>query len=163
MTAPETVLASNNSQDKGSGLYALEERYTKAALYVFALDRTVIPYVKGELRNRARWYSNREQWSKQAKGTIEMMICLLLYDVEKGGRTTAEFRSAAIPVIRTALRSRRSLAKRSTIKEKVELLGISRASWYRHYAKPYEALYADFMGWADIGLRHVRRMHNYID
>lgn len=138
----------------------LDERYYKAALYVFRLDRAVIPYLKGELRRRAKWYALHERWSSHAKRAIEPMICIVMYDLEKGGRTTSEFRADAVPVADAALRSWLSLSERATDQEKADVLGIPLRTWYRLYAKPYDALYADVVGWAMTGRRHVYRMEN---
>lgn len=161
MRSAERLLASEEVEDLGLACAHLSERYYKAALYCFRLDRTVIPYLKAELRKRAHWYAKHEGWSKKAVKVIEEMICICLYDLEKGGRTTAEFRGDAVPVTTQALRSWRSVGKRSTAKEKAEALGVARHTWYRYYAKPYEALYADIVGWATTGRAHIFRMDNY--
>lgn len=160
MRSAERILASDDPEESGFPCMHLSERYYKAALYAFRLDRTVIPYLKDELRKRAKYYAVREHWSKDAKRAIEAMICIILYDMEKGGRTTSEFRADAVPVTEGALRSWRSFEVRATDEEKAEAVGVPLRTWYRHYAKPYDAMYADIVGWAYVGRSHVFRMEN---
>lgn len=162
MRSSEAMFASDDVEGLGLACAHLSERYYKAALYAFKLDRSVIPYMKSELRKRARYNIRNGEWSKQAAAAMEVMICILLYDVECGGRLTEEYRSDAVPITRDAIRSWRSL-KRAPVKDKAEALGVSRATWYRHYAKPYAGLYMDVMGWAMTGRSHVFRMENYED
>lgn len=159
MRSAEHLFARGKPDDLGLACHGLSERYHKAALYAFHLDRTVIPYLKSEIRKRARYYAINERWPKQAIASIEEMICILMYDVEKGGRTTMQLRSSAIPVVREALINWRKA--RVPVKDKVTALGISEAAWYRHYAKPYDSLYADVIGWAMSGRSHVFRQDNY--
>lgn len=134
MRSAERILASEDVEEKGLCLAFLKERYTKAALLAFSLDRSVCPYLKGELRRLAKWYWVNDRWSDKARAMTESMICLALVDLEHGGRTTPE--------------------------ERAENIGVSRATWFRHYAKPYESLYSDLVGWSFVGRSHVFRMHN---
>lgn len=159
MRSAERILASDDVEEKGLACALLGERYYKAALYAFTLDRTVIPYLKGELRKRAAWYAKHERWSDKTTKAIEPMICIAIYDLERGGQTNAESRAAAVPIVREAIRSWRKF-KRATAKEKAQVVGCSRATWFRHYAKPYEALYGDLVGWAYVGRAHVFRKAN---
>lgn len=159
MKSAERILASDDVEEKGLACALLGERYYKTALYAFTLDRTVIPYLKGELRKRAAWYAKHEGWSEKAKKASEIMICIALYDLERGGQTNAEGRAAAVPLVREALRSWRKF-KGATSQEKAEAMGCSRRTWFRYYAKPYEALYGDLVGWAYVGRAHVFRAYN---
>lgn len=161
MRSAEAIFAGENVEEMGLACALLSERYYKAALYAFRLDRTVIPYLKAELRKRAAWYAKHEQWSERAKKGAEVMICIALYDMERGGQTTAEGRAGAVPLVREALRAWRAHGKRATAQEKAEAMGCSRATWFRYYAKPYESLYSDLVGWAYVGRNHVFRMVNY--
>src|SRR5690606_7417171 len=118
MKSAERILASDDVEEKGLCLAFLQERYTKAALLAYSLGYSVAPYLRRALLRVARWYWNAEGWSKKAVAMTPTMVRIAVAELECGG-TSAEERARAA--------------------------GVSRATWYRHYSKHYEALYSDLV------------------
>lgn len=133
MRSAERILADmGHTDDKGMSLVHLKERYTKAAMLKFCLDREVVPYLVRELCGEAKRYAADEGWHSTALRHAE---CL-------------------------ALLACRELERPMQVKAKIEYMKTSEATWHRRFSKPYEALYGDLVGWAFVGRRHAFRQWN---
>lgn len=161
MKSAERILASDDVEEKGLCLAFLKERYTKAALLKFSLDRAVIPYLIGELWKVARILSVQDHWAKQTKIAAPFLIRIAMIDLERGGRTTVAERVVFLEAMLKAQAC-------ACIPDEGECMGwcpsqkvaVSERTWYRHYSKPYESLYGELCGWAYAGRRHVFRREN---